>query len=293
MNTTSVPGIAFRLTSDLERVKKRSTKVRTKRDLSGAYFHLFAGALLVNLYVLSLDVVGDSFKDPNFLACMATGNIFVAILVRNELFLNVLYRILVKIFSLSQVPIGIKNGVTSALLHIGGIHARCAVASVVWLTVDVFHPLSTGSVDRHWVIVPLCSVMLLFVTIMCIMSLPAIRDRSHDLFEFTHRFLGWSTLLLLWGYALLTVNWSSETAESGLFVATTKNHPLAYGVYYWSDPFTLVDCPEGPSSRPRSIAVDHRDHVPWGFPTWHVRAHQPPCSGRLARFCSYLRRNYG
>ena len=69
----------------------------------------------------------------------------VAILVRNELFLNVLYRILVKIFSLSQVPIAIKNGVTSALLHIGGIHAGCAVASVVWLTIDVFHPLPTGS----------------------------------------------------------------------------------------------------------------------------------------------------
>ena len=131
MNTTSVAGIAFRLTNDSERVKKPNTKVRTKRDLSGAYFHLFAAALLVNLYVLCLHVVFNSFKDPNFLACMATGNIFVAILVRNELFLNVLYRILVKIFSLSQVPIGIKNGVTSALLHIGGIHAGCAVASVV------------------------------------------------------------------------------------------------------------------------------------------------------------------
>ena len=226
MNTTSVAGIAFRLTNDSERVKKPNTKVRTKRDLSGAYFHLFAAALLVNLYVLCLHVVFNSFKDPNFLACMATGNIFVAILVRNELFLNVLYRILVKIFSLSQVPITIKNGVTSALLHIGGIHAGCAVASVVWLTVDVFHPLSTGSVDSHWVILPLCSVILLFLTIMCIMSLPSIRDRSHDLFEFTHRFLGWSTLLLLWGYALLTVNWSAETAESGLFVATTKNISL-------------------------------------------------------------------
>jgi hypothetical protein len=197
MNTISVPAIAFRLTNDLERVKKSTTKVRTKRDLSGTYFHLFATALLVNLFALCLYVAFNSFKDPNFPACLATVNIFVAILVRNEIFLNVLYRILVKTFSPSQVPITIKNGVTSALLHIGGIHSGCAVASVVWLTVGVFHPLSKGSVDRHWVILPLCSVILLFLTIMCIMSLPAIRDRSHDLFEFTHRFLGWSTLLLL------------------------------------------------------------------------------------------------
>jgi hypothetical protein len=105
------------------------------------------------------------------------------------------------------------------------------VASVVWFTVGVFHPLSKGSVDRHWVILPLYSVILLFLTIMCIMSLSAIRDRSHDLFEFTHRFLGWSTLLLLWGYALLTVNWSSETAESGLLVAKTKNVSLWLTVF--------------------------------------------------------------
>jgi hypothetical protein len=55
------------------------------------------------------------------------------------------------------------------------------------------HESNPSKYERH-----LCSVILLFLTIMCIMSLPAIRDRSHDLFEFTHRFLGWSTLLLLW-----------------------------------------------------------------------------------------------
>jgi hypothetical protein len=109
MNANSVPGIAFGLTNDLVRVKKPNTKVRTKRDLSGAHLHLFVAVLLVNLYVLCVYVVFNSFKDPNFLACMATGNIFVAILVRNELFLNVLYRILVKIFSLSKVPIEIKK----------------------------------------------------------------------------------------------------------------------------------------------------------------------------------------
>lgn len=221
----SGPAIAFRPINDLDRIKRSGPKVRTKRDLGGTYLHLFTTALLLNLYVLCLHVVFNSFKDPNLPACLTIVNVFVAILVRNEIFLNVLYRILVKTCCLPQVPIAIKTCVTSALLHIGGIHAGCAVASVVWLAVGVFHPLSKGSVDGPWVIL-LCSVILLFLTIMCITSLPAIRDRSHDLFEFTHRFLGWSTLLLLWGYALLTVNWSSEAAESGLLVATSRNVSL-------------------------------------------------------------------
>src|SRR5436190_1154208 len=55
-------------------------------------------------------------------------------------------------------------------------------------------------------------------TVTCVMSLPRIRDRYHNLFEFTHRFLGWSTLLLLWGYAVLLVKWSSDGAEAGVGV---------------------------------------------------------------------------
>jgi hypothetical protein len=226
MNGVAAPAIALEPAHNLKWPNSPRTTGTIKRDLSGTYAAVFATSLLVNLYVLCLYLVFNSFNDPNLPECLTTVNIFVAILVRNEIFLNGFYRILVKTCYPSVVPVRIKNGVTSALLHIGGIHAGCAVASVVWLAVGVLPPVSTGPVDRPWFVLPFCSGILLFLTIMCIVSLPAVRDRSHDVFELTHRFLGWSSLLLLWGYVLLTVNWSSETTDSGLLVVTARNVSL-------------------------------------------------------------------
>jgi hypothetical protein len=217
--------------NSLETVKKPATKIKIKRDLSGTYLVLFTTVLLVNLYVLCHYFVFSSLKDPNFPAFFATVDIFVAILVRNEIFLNVLYRVLVKACCPFQVPVAIKNGVTSGLLHIGGIHAGCAVASLVWLAVVVFHLLSEGSADKHGAGLPLFSAIMVCLTIMCIMALPMIRDRYHDLFEYTHRFFGWSALLLLWGNVLLTISWSPQTAETGFLVATTKSINLWLTVF--------------------------------------------------------------
>jgi hypothetical protein len=211
--------------NNLETAVKPSTKIKIKGHLSGTYLVLFTTALLVNLYVLGHYLVFSSLKDPNFPAFLATVDIFVAILVRNEIFLNVLYRVVVKACCRCplQVPVAIKNGVTSGLLHIGGIHSGCAVASLVWLVVGVFDLLSTGSGDKHWVSLTLLSVIMLLLTTMCIMALPIIRNKYHDLFEYTHRFFGWSALLLLWGNVLLTISWSTQTAETGLLVATIKS----------------------------------------------------------------------
>jgi hypothetical protein len=94
---------------------------------------------------------------------------------------------------------------------------------LVWLVVGVFDLLSTGSGDKHWVSLTLLSVIMLLLTMMCIMALPIIRNKYHDLFEYTHRFFGWSALLLLWGNVLLTISWSTQTAETGLLVATIKS----------------------------------------------------------------------
>jgi hypothetical protein len=99
------------------------------------------------------------------------------------------------------------------------------VASLVWLVVAMLQSTSNGAVDRPWLVPFFCGSLLLLLSVMCIMSLPPVRDRSHDLFEFAHRFLGWSCLLLLWGYALLSINWSAA-ADSGLLALTARNVTL-------------------------------------------------------------------
>jgi hypothetical protein len=50
---------------------------------------------------------------------------------------------------------------------------------------------------------------------------------------------------------------------------------------------------KGASSGPGSVTGGHRDHVSRRLGTRHVRAHQPSCSGRLARFRPFLGRKEG
>jgi len=173
-------------------------------------------AVLTNLLAAYWYCWVDSPESSSLPPFFAVANILSAVLVRNEIFLNGLYLVLVKTCRPSYVPIAIKNGVTSGLLYIGGIHVGCSVASLVWLTVDLFYLLSENAADKHWTLLPLASAILVHLVVMCITALPMIRTQSHNLFEYTHRFFGWSALLMLWAYVLLTISWSPHTPEMGL-----------------------------------------------------------------------------
>ena len=92
--------------------------------LSRAYVSLFV--VTVSASVASLTFC-SLFTDRRSFPLIATISILVAVWVRNELFLNALYSVLVGSFHSPRVPIPIKNRVTSGLLHIGGVHAGCGV----------------------------------------------------------------------------------------------------------------------------------------------------------------------
>jgi hypothetical protein len=143
-------------------------------------------------------------------------NIFTAILVRNETFLNVLYRVLVKSCCPLQIPVAVKNAVTSGLLHIGGFHAGFAAASLIWLALAVFHLSSESREHNHWALLPVASIIVMLLAVMYVMALPIIRDRHHDLFECIHRFFGWTALLLLWVNVLLATSWLPRGGETKL-----------------------------------------------------------------------------
>jgi hypothetical protein len=205
-----------RQTNRAAHLKKSSSKIRIKRDLSGTYLVFLVTALFINLCLLIHYFIFSSSRNPDFPALLATANIFTAILIRNEIFLNTLYRILVKSCGPLQASIPIKNAVTLGLLHIGGFHAGFAVASLIWLAVSVFHLSSEGSENNHWALLPIASIIMMLFAVMCVMATPIIRDRHHDLFECIHRFFGWSALLLLWANVLLATSWSPQAGEIGL-----------------------------------------------------------------------------
>jgi hypothetical protein len=209
--------------NNLGAIKKPGNRTKIKRDLTGTYFAFLTAILLINLYLAYYNFVLSPPTNANFSAFFATANILIAVLVRNEIFLNVLYRVLVKACRPLHVPVAVKNSVTLGLLHIGGIHAGCATASLIWLAVGLFHLLSESSANKYWAFLSLSVSIIILLAAMCIMALPMIRDRNHDLFEYIHRFFGWSALLMLWADVLLTISLLPQTVEAGLLLSAIRS----------------------------------------------------------------------
>ena len=94
------------------------------------YLDLFLATVSANVLLLALSSLS---ADRGRFFWFAIANVLIAVLVRNELFLNFLYGALVPLFRSPRVPVGMKNCATSGLLHLGGIHAGCGVCSMFWV----------------------------------------------------------------------------------------------------------------------------------------------------------------
>src|SRR4051794_23228012 len=85
---------------------------------SRTYLTLLSCTVLANAVVFAFTGVSRGVDRFFWFALV---NVVVAVLVRNELFLNCLYVVLVSSFRSPRLPVGMKNCVTSGLLYIGGI----------------------------------------------------------------------------------------------------------------------------------------------------------------------------
>jgi hypothetical protein len=184
--------------------------VPTGIHVSRTYVSLFLATVSVSVASL---IYCSLFTDRQSFPLIATISILVAVLVRNELFLNVLYWAMVKSFHSPRAPIYIKNKVTSGLLYIGGVHAGCGVASLMWLAVALGDLLARTPDHRLWPAFSLVGALLVQLLVMCALAIPSVRNKHHNLFEYSHRLLGWSALLTLWTFALVTV--STQTTDPG------------------------------------------------------------------------------
>lgn len=133
-------------------------------------------------------------------AIFSVGNILVAILVRNELILHFLYRLAVW----TSVKIGYgKYYINSGVHYIGGVHASCATWGFLWTVVDVLQQLGNPSdylstaTSNDPVSIAISCVLLTLLFIIILTASPPLRDKFHDTFEISHRYLGWLCLAVL------------------------------------------------------------------------------------------------
>ncbi|MEZ4713237.1 MAG: hypothetical protein R3A44_38980 [Caldilineaceae bacterium] len=142
----------------------------------------------------------------NALSNLVVANIALAILIRQQYVINFLFWLATR--APTSWPLSIRWQL-GKVYHFGGLHMGGALAGTVWfalfvaaLTYHLFNGLPAVSIATAAVTYLLLAILLFMV----IMALPAIRSKYHDHFELSHRFGGWSALLLFWVQTLLFAN---------------------------------------------------------------------------------------
>jgi hypothetical protein len=126
-------------------------------------------------------------------AYFALGNLTITILVRNELLLIFFY------WSFKFIPV-FKFQLHRMLISIGGLHVGAGIATDVWIivySVHMFTQTSFSGTWPEWIMRVTVIIIAAGLTLMVVTSLAPLRSRYHNVWEYTHRFVGWFSLVTL------------------------------------------------------------------------------------------------
>ncbi|KAG9126456.1 hypothetical protein FRC07_003350 [Ceratobasidium sp. 392] len=113
-------------------------------------------------------------------------NLTIVVLVRNELLLAALY------WCFNYAPF--RRFYFHRMLHsIGGLHVGCAFATFVWI---IFYAIELGRITPfdsalNIALFATALIMSLGIAVIITFALRPLRERYHNLWEYTHRFVGW------------------------------------------------------------------------------------------------------
>lgn len=178
------------------------------------YRTLFSVVVLLNAGVLALLLLLTTPRADaqQRLKLVVAANLTLAVLVRQDTVINILYTIFCSVPK--TAPLWIRRK-CAKIYHLGGVHSAAGVCSTVWLlgsnissTVsyvrrDEERTDSLASIVVSWLIGALCCTMIGF-------AYPTFRKRYHNTFEQSHRFMGWTTLLLFWVKTVLNAMDSAQ-----------------------------------------------------------------------------------
>ncbi|KAK1763819.1 hypothetical protein QBC33DRAFT_498602 [Phialemonium atrogriseum] len=165
------------------------------------YRKFFTFVTLLNLAGIIMAALNRFPYAENHLGALVLGNLLCAILMRNELFLRILY--FIAIYGLrSWAPLSIKLAVTSILQHVGGIHSGCALSGAGWLVFKIVDIVRHRAVQPGSVIATgIITNVLVIISVLS--AFPWVRNYHHNVFERHHRFVGWLGLATTWIFVIL------------------------------------------------------------------------------------------
>lgn len=168
------------------------------------YYRLVILVFMANLATLAYGVtVGEWFKTDGIalqtLSNMVVLNLTVAVLVRQQYVINLLFWLATR--APTSLPLSIRWHL-GKIYHHGGLHSGSAMAATSWFAIftgalafSYQHQLASISPLTLGITYAILALLMLIV----FMALPNIRKKYHNAFERTHRFGGWSVLILFWG----------------------------------------------------------------------------------------------
>ncbi|ODA81117.1 hypothetical protein RJ55_04080 [Drechmeria coniospora] len=179
------------------------------------YRFLFGLVGLVNIAALAALLLLKA--DPEWLGILTAANLVAAVLVRQDVVINILYK------TFCSVPKGAPLWLRrrcAKIYHLGGVHSAAGVCATSWLlastirsTVAYSHGNTVDSLATlvvSWLLSTLCCTIVGF-------AYPTFRKKYHNIFERLHRFLGWTALSLFWVRTVLSVYDSTPVgADLGL-----------------------------------------------------------------------------
>jgi hypothetical protein len=181
-----------------------------KHPLLMHYNRLIAGVVAVNLGVLVYGLTAGGWWSGHLvalgaIALTAQANFAIAIVIRQQHVVNALCRLATR--APTTWPLRIR-WMLAKVYHLGGLHVGAAVSGTLWYLAFLGALLTdatrhVGNVSAANVVVS-CLLVTLFL-VMVVMAAPPLRARAHDRFEVTHRFCGWTAVVLVWVNTVLFV----------------------------------------------------------------------------------------
>jgi hypothetical protein len=176
-----------------------------------AYRRLFFAILLINLVFIITGSV-FAYRTPLFFtyqdAMNATAaNIFAAILMRHQPFINLVWRVCTAVPH--SWPLGLRRRLAKVYSY-GGLHSSCGISAAAWYLVFVVLLLLNFDRSNETLFAGLAATsgfMIVLFLVLLTMSIPQVRQKLHNAWEMSHRFAGWTAIAVVWTQLSLVAYW--------------------------------------------------------------------------------------
>ncbi len=193
--------------------------VSAAHRIAGSRFTPFHRLIVTGLTVNAVVALFVMLSAPTAASLFVTAitatsvNIGIAVLIRHQYIVNALFAVA------TRAPLSWPLRVRAALAKVyhvgGGVHVGCAISATAWFAVFtgtlVLHP-EIGGAATHGMLLTVAAAILVDLLVIAVCARPAIRERNHYVFEWTHRWGGWLSLVL---FVALTFFSAVGTAPAG------------------------------------------------------------------------------